>query len=231
MSRITPETFGGGAALYAVLKRIPQSLNLETLRSRYDFPDFDHEYTRYFGDVDAAHRPTSIDLRGPLLFGIAESERARHFPGALQGGDYSLAGKLMRWGHDGDRRIDRSGNLVQQPTDDAYLDKLTADATPIVQCPGAYGASSPALDRLVDTTLDHGALGASLTGAGIAGTVLALCRAEDAEVIAAGVREAMAGKPYQEAAGFSQPITTNELDRAVVVNHAVSGAGEIWLSA
>jgi len=229
LSHLNAETLGGDAALYSVLQQIPESLDLETLRVRYDLPDLDGEYARYFGDVAHDLRPAAIGLRGALLYGIAESERARAFPHALARGDYAAAGQLMTWGHDGDRRIDAEGRAVEHPVDDGYLARLTAEKVPIVQCPGAYGASSPALDRLVDCALAHGALGASLTGAGIAGTVLALCHSGDAPRIADGIREFMAGDDYRHTAGLAEPLSTAMLDAAAVANHAVSGAGEIYL--
>lgn len=226
LSRITAETLGGNRAFYGVLRQVPEALPLDAL-DRYDLPDLDREYARYFGDVPPALQPKAIGLRGPLLFGIAESERARHFAAALEAGDYTRAGDLMTIGHDGDRRIGRDGNNVHQPSGDAYLDQLAARDTPIEQCPGAYGASSPALDTLVDAALEHGALGASLTGAGIAGTVLALCRAEVAEDVAGGVRAVMAGHDYCRVAGLAADLAPGQLTEAVVENRACTGAGEI----
>lgn len=227
LSRITPDLFGGTAELYRVLKRVPECLPLTVLRQRYDLPDFDTEYGRYFGDLPHTLQPTAIGLRGPLLYGIAESERARHFAPELEAGNYARAGELMTIGHAGDRRMDASGNAVHPRMDDPWLDQCIADKTPMEQCPGAYGASSPALDTLVDTALAHGALGASLTGAGIAGTVLALCRAADVGDIAAGVRTMMARDTYPGIAGLAAPLSDIQLADAVVENIACTGAGEI----
>ena len=227
LSSITPEALGGHGALYAVLKQIPERLSLDELRRRYALPDLDCEYARYFGDIDPDQRPQEIGLRGPLLFGIAESERARHFARAIESGDFSRAGQLMTIGHDGDRRVDRHGHPVIQRADDAWLDQCAGDGIPIEHCPGVYGASSPALDFLVDAALAHGALGASLTGAGIAGTVVALCCAEDALRVAEGVREAMGGMSYQRVAGLQSPLVREQLQCAVVVNHACTRAGEL----
>jgi hypothetical protein len=227
LSNITPEALGGHAALYAVLRQIPERVPLAELRTRYDLPDLDCEYQRYFGDTPLAIQPQEIGLRGPLLFGIAESERARHFAAALESGDYGRAGQLMTIGHDGDRRIDSAGNAIQQRSDDAWLRECAGSGRPIEECPGVYGASSPALDQLVDVALEHGALGASLTGAGIAGTVLALCNAADAARIADGVRTRISGATYWRVAGFQQPLDPHQLADATVSNLACMGAGEI----
>ncbi|HUW61286.1 MAG TPA: hypothetical protein VMZ06_09790 [Candidatus Bathyarchaeia archaeon] len=195
------------------------------LRARYDLPGLDALYDRYFASAPAEMRPKSVALRGPLLFGIAESERARVFVDALEAGDYARAGRLMTAGHDGDRRVWRD----RRPPDvsDAALEQLSAQATLLETMPGAYGASSPVLDALVDAALDAGALGASLTGAGMAGTVLALCRSEDAGRIAEAVRAFMTEDAYIELARRNAPLTPEQLDYAVVQNHATAAACEL----
>ena len=227
LSNITPEALGGGDALYAVLRQIPESISLAELRNRCVLPDLDREFQRYFGDVPPARQPQEIGLRGPLLFGIAESERARRFATALESGDHHRAGQLMTIGHDGDRRVDQAGSTIQQRSDDAWLQECASGGLPIEECAGVYGASSPALDYLVDAALAHGALGASLTGAGIAGTVLALCNAKDTTALAEGVRSAMTHRDYQSAARLRAPLTPGQLAESVLVNSAVAGACEV----
>lgn len=228
LSRITTEALGGDAGLLAVLKRIPESMTLNELQGHYVLPDLDHEYTRYFGDVDVALRPSEFGLRGPLLYGIAESERARHFAQRLEQGNLAGLGRLMTDGHAGDRRV-RNGAPVIHRVDDGYLDGLIASGVPVVECPGAYGASSPALDSLVDCALEAGALGASLTGAGIAGVVLALCRRDQLETLSAAVQKYMADPDYHRIANLGAPLSEEELSQAVVENHAVAGVGELTL--
>lgn len=227
LSNISPDALGGNAALYQILKEVPERLKLDELRERYCLPDLEHEYTRYFGDIPPDQRPREIGLRGPLLFGIAESERARHFATAIERGDYARAGHLMTIGHDGDRRVDHDGNAFIPRVDDVWLDECAARNVPIEDCPGSYGASSRALDHLVDTALACGALGASLTGAGIAGTVLALCAAGDEKRIAKSLRDEMAGPDYHRTAGLAAPLTAAQLAEAVVENRACTGAGEV----
>ena len=227
LSNITEEALGGAAPLLAVLKRIPQSIDLKRLQVRYELPAFEQEFARYFGDVSESDWPEEIGLRGPLLYGIAESGRARHFAAALNAGDYVLAGNLMTWGHEGDRRIDDYGREFRRDISDAELDRFAAAETPIYQCPGSYGASAPALDWLVDRALVHGALGASLTGAGIAGSVLALCRVGEAGAVAAAIRNDMASECYWQSADLNRALTGAALEEAVVQNHAVSGACEL----
>lgn len=227
LSSITPQALGGHDALYRVLRQVPETLSLEELRARYNFPNLDREYARYFGDIAPALQPQEISLRGPLLFGIAESERARHFALALESGDFVRAGRLMCIGHDGDRRRTPEGYLATQRTDDAWLEQCALAGVPIECCPGVYGASSPALDFLVDAALAHGALGASLTGAGIAGTVLALCLSHQVNEIALGVCTAMGGEAYSRLLGLGSPLSEAQLSEAVLLNLPSRGAGQL----
>ena len=230
LSNITPEVLtpmGGIRAFLAVIKRIPESMGIAELRSRYDLPEFDDAYQRCFGSVAQHERPTHVALRGPLLFGIAESERARLFPEAIEAGDLDRAGRLMSVGHDGDRRLRQDGSPMRCPVDDAALDRLIATGGHIELFPGAYGASTPALDALVDAALEGGALGASLTGAGMAGAVLALCRAEDADRVSEHVRARLVSSEYRVLSGRAARLSACDIAEAVVSNTSVGPAGEI----
>jgi len=164
-----------------------------------------------------------------LLFGIAESERARLFLPTLEAGDFKRAGALMVAGHNGDRRVCADGTPYVYDVSDAALGRLATADTPIELCPGAYGASSAVLDALVDAALDAGALGASLTGAGIAGTVLALCRAEDADRIIEAVRNRLASPDYAAIANRDAPLTNGEIAQGVLTNSATASACELRL--
>ncbi len=221
---------GGEGAVYRLLRHIPEEIAIAALRERYDLPNLDAAYEQYFGTAPEEKRPTHIGLRGPLLFGIAESERARVFLPTLEAGDFDEAGRLMSIGHDGDRRVNADGAAYRYDVSDAALEQLAASGAPVHECPGVYGASSPALDALVDAALEAGALGASLTGAGIAGVVLALCRAEDADAVAGNVRARLASEDYAVSAGRDASLAKDELADAVVVNHATAAAGELGLA-
>ena len=140
------------------------------------------------------------------------------------------AGTLMNVGHDGDRRVRRDGTGYRCDVSDAALDKLERDRVPIELCPGAYGASSPVLDALVDAALDGGALGASLTGAGIAGTVLALCRTENVDCVSAAVRARLGEPGYSVLANRDKPLSDAEIAQGVCVNCATARAGELVLA-
>ncbi|MBI5092314.1 MAG: hypothetical protein HZB26_07695 [Candidatus Hydrogenedentes bacterium] len=232
LAAITADAFashGGVSVLYRLLRRVPLHASLSELKRRYDLPAFDTAYADFFGTVPVESRPEEIDLRGPLMFGIAESERARLFPEALEQRDFVRAGRLMSTGHNGDRRITGAGQPYRYDVSDAAMEHLAAEGAPIEWCPGVYGASSPVLDTLVDEALEAGALGACLTGAGIAGAVLALCHAEDAEGVAEAIRARMARPDYAKLTNREAPLTEAELSGAVVVNYATAGAGELVL--
>lgn len=230
LSRLTPEALGGPSCIYRLLLGVPEWINLDDLWRRYAPPNLDEAYARYFDGLPQEEQPTLIPLRGPLLFGIAESERARRFPELLERGDYEQAGVLMNTGHDGDRVVSRDGKAYGMEIGDAALDALAREQLPLALCPGRYGASSPALDALADAACMAGALGASLTGAGIAGAVLALCRAGNEEKVSNGVLHCLKSPAYARLAGWQMSPSAAELEGSVVANHAVAGAGELVLA-
>src|SRR5690606_11630740 len=100
-----------------------------------------------------------LPLRGPLLYGVAESERARRFGAALAEGDLPRMGRYMCAGHDGDRCITAMGKPFDAPCGDGMLTAWAGEGKCLAEVPGQYGASSPALDTLVDAALAAGALG------------------------------------------------------------------------
>ncbi|MCC6152256.1 MAG: hypothetical protein IT367_00760 [Candidatus Hydrogenedentes bacterium] len=221
---------GGVRALYRWLARVPQSMTLADLKSRYAVPPLEETYDRYFGPLPERERPMQFAIRGPLLFGLAESERARLFVDALLQGDHEVTGYYMTLGHDGDRLFDAMGLPWSHDVSDEALRLLAAQETPIARVPGAYGASSRALDALVDCAIHTGALGASLTGAGIAGAVIALVEAAYAQRISDGIRRYIGSEEYHAIAPKAASLSEDELRRSVVINRAPSPAGEITIT-
>lgn len=230
LSNIQPDIFspiGGERALYELLMKIPTEIDIATLGDRYALPELDAVYMQYFGAVPEEKRPSTIGLRGPLMFGIAESERARHFASCIHSGDFAEAGRLMTIGHDGDRCVFQDGRPFVFDIGNEALIQYKDSALPIHYCAGAYGASSPVLDGLVDAAIQGGALGASLTGGGIAGAVLALCRPDSVESVTARIRAQLESPYYQQMTGRDMPLTRYEIDDAIVRNHATAGAGAL----
>lgn len=227
LSRIFTGDAAALARVYDVLARVPERATLVALHERYRFAGLDAQYARYFGGAPEALRPTEFNLRGPLLYGIAESERARRFADWLACGDYAAAGRAMSAGHNGDRVRTVDGAPFVREAPASALAAARVAGTPITEFPGDFGASSPALDALVDAAVGAGALGASLTGAGIAGCVIALCRAEDTAQICAAARARMASADYPSLANRAAPLGEDELAEAAVVNAPSMGACEL----
>lgn len=207
---------------------LPEELDLSELERLCGTETVREEYGRLFGDLPEPERPTRFAIRGPILFGLAETLRARRFFEALESGDPVRAGQLMRIGHDGDRVTDAAGRSFLEPVNNRVLRLWLARNRPLEHLPGHYGASTRALDRAVDIALSAGAVGACLTGAGLGGAVLALCRKADVEEVRARILSGLASRDFQLARGPEAPPWPSDAGRtAVVENTAVAGAGPI----
>ena len=136
---------------------------------------------------------TQYPVRGVVLYGLAECERARLCPQYLRAGDMAGLGQLMCVSHDGDRvcRYDENWQAYPYlgPASNAYLLDLMVDlesgvpervmAAQLHLQPGAYGCSMPELDLIVDIALrTAGVMGAQLAGAGLGGGIMVLVREE-----------------------------------------------------
>ena len=66
-----------------------------------------------------------------------------------------------------------------------------------------------------------------LTGAGIAGCVIALCREEDVELVRSGVSARLRGSDYPALSRRGRALSEKEIAEAVVVNAAPMGACEL----
>jgi galactokinase len=134
-------------------------------------------------------RSSSYDLRGVLLYGITECERARQAVDLLEAGEVAKLGRLMLASHDGDRICRWSATLTRQPFDaeptDAYLrtriDDLASEdpdrvlAGQLTMVPGRHACSLPEIDRMVDVASRvEGVYGAQLAGAGLGGCIMVL---------------------------------------------------------
>ncbi|MBI2422347.1 MAG: hypothetical protein HYV27_05910 [Candidatus Hydrogenedentes bacterium] len=221
---IAPCLEGG---VYELLREIPVEASLDSLRNDYSIPGIDEAYQRYFGQAPQELRPRSVPLRGPLLFGLAESERARAFLGRLAERNYDRAAALMNAGHDGDRVRMPDGTPCVHDVSDAALRAWSRASQPLALCPGAYGASSPILDALVDTARAAGAIGASLTGAGIAGSILVLCARDTVPAVRNALAVLLLSPRYEALTGHAPPEPDAVQADAILENCATSGAGEI----
>jgi N-acetylgalactosamine kinase len=119
------------------------------------------------------------EVRGVVMFGLAEIRRARLCLDLLKQNNPAALGRLMRISHDGDR-VAWGRGVNRQARNAAANGQLELT-------PGAYGCSLPELDRIVDTALRlPGVEGAQLAGAGLGGCIMALVRkAETGNVLRA----------------------------------------------
>ncbi len=192
LGQITPETFGL-ENIYRILRAIPEKMTTDELRRRYGSSDIEQRLNKYFGQL--GRYPDNVEPRGAALWGIAESERSREFARLIKNNNIKEAGELMFIGHNGDRLLFYNSNnesveYTENKVTDNYLDKLISDLqsgdidrvqkAQLSYQPGDFDASSPELDKIVDivSSID-GIIGASLTGAGFGGNILAIGRRED----------------------------------------------------
>lgn len=208
---------------YRELSQVPETLSLEDLRTHFPLPSWDAAWERYMAPLEKEALPKEVALRGPLIFGLAETARAQQFAAKMIEGDYSEAGRLMTLGHAGDRVTNGGIGRVG----DAQLAAWAEAGQPLWLCPGAFSASTPALDMLVDAAVGSGALGASLTGAGYGGHIVALCRRDGAGAVVDALKRALQCEAYAGVAG--RAFEPAEAERAVAINRAVSRAGELVL--
>jgi galactokinase len=213
--------------VFTMLKAVPVEATLTEIKMRYELPDFERAYAHNFELAAPEDRPESIRLRGPLVYGIAESERARIFSECIECDDVRRAGELMYIGHDGDRLNGNYYSRFGGDVSDESIEAFSRGDLAICDLPGVYRASSLALDALVDKARNLGALGASLTGAGIAGSVLALVEQDHVSDFVGGIESYVRGSEYARLAGIEAPV--DDAREMAVVNSAVSGAGEIWI--
>jgi N-acetylgalactosamine kinase len=192
LGQIKPEVFGLDR-IYEILRNLPQHISISDLKARYTESEIEKRLDRFFGQLKRF--PESVDVRGPALWGIAESERSRKFAELIKNGRLKDAGELMYIGHDGDRLISFDGDgkhneFVSNKVTDDYLDRLLADLNSndpeqikkaeLAKQPGDYDASSHELDMIVDIASHvDGIIGASLTGAGFGGNILAITEKDD----------------------------------------------------
>ena len=111
-------------------------------------------------------------VREVVAYGVGECERSRISAGLLRRGDLEGFGQLMYLSHDGDR--------VAGPCASAEpIAAVTADMDgQWHRLVGAYGCSTPKIDRLVDLARSvPGVWGAQIAGAGLGGCVMILAEA------------------------------------------------------
>lgn len=167
--------------LYRALKNIPDKPTRDQLLVQANA-----ETQKILQSIFQSHADIApYDLRGVVLYGLAECARSARFSALLAAGDLDAIGRDMAVSHDGDRvaHTNRATPSAAEAfifdTTDAQLEKLASTETDLACLPGAYACSTPDIDYLTDlaTSVD-GVVGAQLSGAGLGGCIMILAHRE-----------------------------------------------------
>lgn len=128
-------------------------------------------------------------IRGVVLYGLSEMQRAAELADVLKARDLSRIGQMMAASHDGDRVVSHDALWHESPfhpqINNNYIMELlddleSGDVARVThaqldrQC-GAYGCSVPEIDLMVDIAArTPGVVGAQLAGAGLGGCMMIL---------------------------------------------------------
>ncbi|NLE43644.1 MAG: NTP transferase domain-containing protein [Chloroflexi bacterium] len=170
--------------IYRILLRLPECATRDELQSLLPDDNLEPIFSMH-----ALSEGDSYSVRGVVLFGLAEFERARLFVDVLKAGAIQGIGDLMNASHNGDRvaYLDPTGTMqpYDSQTSNGYLldlieDLESGDPTRVLRAqlqwqPGGYRCSVPEIDRMVDISLSvDGVVGAQLAGAGLGGCMMVL---------------------------------------------------------
>jgi N-acetylgalactosamine kinase len=170
--------------IYRILLHLPEKATQDELRAFLPGVDLDLFFSQHNPPSDGQY-----PIRGVVLFGLAEMERAKLFADAMKDGRIGYVGRLMNVSHDGDRvvTIDERENETpyQAPISNDYILKLIQDLesgdlervrrAQLQWQPGSYHCSLPEIDRMVHISLQtKGVVGAQLAGAGLGGCMMVL---------------------------------------------------------
>jgi len=212
--------------IYRCLLAVPEYMQVQDLTAALS-----EHHRRQLDRICSTHRaPARYDLRGVLLYGVAECERSLRAPTLLEQGRAAEFGQLMRISHDGDRvgRYKRTadGELKMRKfrydCSDQAMGRLCEDlasedpdrvlAAQLYMQGGAYACSTPQIDKMIDAVCEvSGVYGAQMGGAGLGGCVMILARPEAIPAACKALK-----KEYFEPAG---------IDPVIHVCHGVAGSG------
>lgn len=171
-------------SIYRILLDLPEKATREELHSILQDENLDTLFNQHIPPDDGQY-----PIRGVVLFGLAEMERARLFADAMKIDRMEFIGQLMNASHDGDRvtTFDPEGKMVEYwaLTSNDYLmgliddlesgDLERIDRAQLHWQPGSYHCSLPEIDHMVEISLaTEGVAGAQLAGAGLGGCMMVL---------------------------------------------------------
>lgn len=190
------------SSIYRILLRLPEESTRAGLEALLPGEDLRPLWATHREPDDGLY-----PIRGVVLFGLAECERARLYADLLREGRTGEIGRMMKASHDGDRVAVRNARgdaePFRAPASDAYLLRLVEDLesqdpdrverAQLAWQPGRYACSLPAIDRMVDiAAATEGVAGAQLAGAGLGGCFMVLCRREAVPELRANLAKAAA---------------------------------------
>lgn len=225
----TSNKIGGANVLYQMFKKLPLTMSTEELGSVVGQERLEELCRIYFGHLSEENKPKTVNIRGAIVYGICEHLRARAFFDAMKNGDLVLAGYLMSQGHNGDRIIDSHGYPYKRTVTDDILYVYNDLRIDPFTLPGDYGASTPVLDRMVDVAIQAGALGASLTGAGLGGAIVSLCLKENVNDVIEALQKWLGSEEYIQLSGRAYPLTSEEIKKSVFENTTSQASGIITI--
>lgn len=187
---INPKTLGvSEKEIYKMLLSLPLFIAPDELYEQ--IPEKYHEKVRRITYSHAA--PVKYNLRSAVFFGITECERSRICAKILSEGKIDDFATIMNISHNGDRVAITQGTQVfdydYYITDEKLkeLIKLSGENNAEAQLykqPGGYACSTKEIDVLVDKLLMcKGVMGAQISGAGLGGCIMILCKSSAASDI------------------------------------------------
>lgn len=192
---IDPKKLGCSISdIYRFLLNVPQFMSREDFKSVLS-----KKHRQLIEESFSTHpEPRHYNVRGVLLFGIAEIARSKICMDYLQAGQIQGFGELMNISHAGDR-VSRAGGdgryrLIEQDCSDVYLNGLIADLSSedpqrvwnaqLYTQPGRYGCSTPQIDQMVDIVNSvRGVAGSQIAGAGLGGWMMILVKKDRIDAV------------------------------------------------
>lgn len=182
---INPKTLGvSDKKIYEMVLSLPLYIKPDEL-----YEQIPEEYHAKVQKITKSYNPPEFyNLRSAILYGICECERSRICSRLLKTGNIEEFASIMNISHDGDR-VAITVDGEQKPFDYIYTDERINEL--IKKCDnndvssalylqgGGYGCSIPQIDALVDSVLkEKGVLSSQISGAGLGGCIMIICKKE-----------------------------------------------------
>jgi len=212
--------------IYRMLRSVPESVDADSLAEMVS----DRHREQLDRILRSGRRQDRYELRGVLLYGIAECERSVLAPELFTRAALAEVGKLMLISHDGDRvagfdktpagkwrrikfRYDGSDAALARLCDDLASEdpRRVLDAQLYMQS-GSYGCSTCQIDNMIDIVKSmSGVYGGQMGGAGLGGCIMTLIRPDAVEPVCRALR-----RQYYHPA---------KLEPFIHICHPVAGSG------